>query len=258
MSTAPGGSAAGRAEAGAGPIPIIAERFKTKRCKKFEQTGHCPYLGKCMFAHGERELRTLEQNMEEGIVSQIAVYSLRRRMAKTKADGDEAPPAAMDAPADQPDRTATAGNTEPALSTYGANTVAGSVAPPPQLHWQQYHNHHAFPAAPPQLYAPGAGMYPPAMMAMPPMLPMPQPFPPVSSSQPSPVAQLLPMANAHMSHHHYHAHHALPHSGGMWPPPFGPYGTALPPPPHLAMPALPGTPSSSLQQQSHTNNANES
>lgn len=31
-------------------------KYKTELCKKFEQTGYCPYGHKCRFAHGKKEL----------------------------------------------------------------------------------------------------------------------------------------------------------------------------------------------------------
>ena len=32
-------------------------KMKTSLCKKFTETGHCPYGNKCQFAHGVAELR---------------------------------------------------------------------------------------------------------------------------------------------------------------------------------------------------------
>ncbi|KAI7831983.1 hypothetical protein BX661DRAFT_132837, partial [Kickxella alabastrina] len=31
--------------------------YKTKLCEKFEREGECPYHHKCVFAHGESEMR---------------------------------------------------------------------------------------------------------------------------------------------------------------------------------------------------------
>eukprot|EP00672_Neobodo_designis_P000811 CAMPEP_0174878044 /NCGR_PEP_ID=MMETSP1114-20130205/82561_1 /TAXON_ID=312471 /ORGANISM="Neobodo designis, Strain CCAP 1951/1" /LENGTH=292 /DNA_ID=CAMNT_0016113431 /DNA_START=269 /DNA_END=1147 /DNA_ORIENTATION=+ len=90
QSEGPSGSsddAAGPDETATQPIPIIAERFKTKMCKNYETTAQCQYGARCMFAHGARELRTTEQNMADGITNQGSVYALRRRMARqAKAD----------------------------------------------------------------------------------------------------------------------------------------------------------------------------
>ena len=35
--------------------------YKTALCKQFSATGACEYRGKCLFAHGEGELRPLPQ-----------------------------------------------------------------------------------------------------------------------------------------------------------------------------------------------------
>ena len=36
-------------------------KYKTELCKKFQNTGHCPYGFKCRFAHGKDELITKTQ-----------------------------------------------------------------------------------------------------------------------------------------------------------------------------------------------------
>jgi hypothetical protein len=62
---------------------VIAERFRTKLCSKWvENGGWCPYESRCMFAHGERELRTTEMNLKEGLTSEEAI---RRFKAQLKA-----------------------------------------------------------------------------------------------------------------------------------------------------------------------------
>jgi hypothetical protein len=58
--------------------PIIAERFKTKMCANYERTGVCPYEVRCMFAHGEHELRTKEMNMQDHLVTEEAVKHFQR------------------------------------------------------------------------------------------------------------------------------------------------------------------------------------
>ena len=35
---------------------VIDPKYKTELCKKFEETGKCPYGSKCRFAHGKEEL----------------------------------------------------------------------------------------------------------------------------------------------------------------------------------------------------------
>ena len=58
--------------------PILAQRFRTKLCNKFAECGSCPYLHRCMFAHGEAELRTAGQNVADGLVSEEAIRAFKR------------------------------------------------------------------------------------------------------------------------------------------------------------------------------------
>jgi hypothetical protein len=53
--------------------PILAERFKTKMCQNYEREGFCPYEARCMFAHGEHELRTKEMNYRDNLVTEEAI-----------------------------------------------------------------------------------------------------------------------------------------------------------------------------------------
>jgi len=39
-------------------------KFKVKLCEKFAAKGSCPYMDRCMFAHGASELRTAYANSE--------------------------------------------------------------------------------------------------------------------------------------------------------------------------------------------------
>ena len=52
---------------------IIAERFKTRLCKSYRKSGECPYFHRCMFAHGKDDIRTTEQNVAAGLVTENAV-----------------------------------------------------------------------------------------------------------------------------------------------------------------------------------------
>jgi hypothetical protein len=52
---------------------IIADRFKTRLCEKFERNGYCPYETRCMFAHTHVDLRTKEMNLREGLITEEAV-----------------------------------------------------------------------------------------------------------------------------------------------------------------------------------------
>lgn len=58
--------------------PILAERFKTKICKNFMECGSCPYYFRCMFAHGEHELRTKQMNMADGLYTEEAIKAFKR------------------------------------------------------------------------------------------------------------------------------------------------------------------------------------
>jgi hypothetical protein len=60
--------------------PVLADRYKTRMCRNYEETGKCPYEVKCMFAHGERELRTSEMNMEDGLTTEEAIRKFQREM----------------------------------------------------------------------------------------------------------------------------------------------------------------------------------
>lgn len=60
--------------------PVQADRYKTRLCDKFFETnGRCPYGMRCMFAHGEHELRTVEDNLRDGLVSEGAIRRFRQR-----------------------------------------------------------------------------------------------------------------------------------------------------------------------------------
>lgn len=60
-------------------VPVLAERYKTKYCKNFVQYQHCPYEERCMFAHGEEELRTVEDNVRDGLVTEEAIKTFQRQ-----------------------------------------------------------------------------------------------------------------------------------------------------------------------------------
>ncbi|ESL10188.1 hypothetical protein TRSC58_02083 [Trypanosoma rangeli SC58] len=61
--------------------PILAERYKTKFCRNYMETGVCLYGWRCMFAHGTHELRTPEMNFHDGLVTEEAIRAFRRRRA---------------------------------------------------------------------------------------------------------------------------------------------------------------------------------
>lgn len=61
---------------------IMAERYKTKMCKNFVSTGACPYEVRCMFAHGDGELRTAEMNMADGLTSEEAIKAYQQKQRR--------------------------------------------------------------------------------------------------------------------------------------------------------------------------------
>jgi hypothetical protein len=58
--------------------PLLAERFKTKMCRSYERTGSCPYVHRCMFAHGDHELRNKAMNLADGLVTEEAIKYFKR------------------------------------------------------------------------------------------------------------------------------------------------------------------------------------
>jgi hypothetical protein len=64
---------------------VIAERFRTKLCRNYLQHPDCPcpYEDRCMFAHGDHELRTAAQNLEDGLVSEDAIRLFKQKRLVT-------------------------------------------------------------------------------------------------------------------------------------------------------------------------------
>jgi hypothetical protein len=72
---------------------VIAERFRTKLCRNYLQHPDrpCPSEERCMFAHGDHELRTAAQNVADGLMSEEAIRvfkenqkPFRRRRSATR------------------------------------------------------------------------------------------------------------------------------------------------------------------------------
>ena len=69
----------GPAQPRAGPTHrgfIEPVRYKTRMCRHFETTGHCPYYPRCAFAHGPEDMRTVAVNANDGIthISRLREY----------------------------------------------------------------------------------------------------------------------------------------------------------------------------------------
>jgi hypothetical protein len=67
--------------------PILAERFKTKMCQNHTKTGVCPYEARCMFAHGDADLRTKEMNLQDNLVTEDAIKAFQRARALAERGG---------------------------------------------------------------------------------------------------------------------------------------------------------------------------
>lgn len=64
---------------------LVAERYKTQLCANFTERGTCSYRGRCMFAHGMKELRTIEQNRAEGLITFEAIDAFKAAIRQRKA-----------------------------------------------------------------------------------------------------------------------------------------------------------------------------
>jgi hypothetical protein len=56
---------------------IIADRFKTRSCENFKRHGECSFAHRCMFAHGEEDLRTTEMNIRGGLTTEEAIKTFQ-------------------------------------------------------------------------------------------------------------------------------------------------------------------------------------
>lgn len=65
---------------GSGSKSILAERYKTRPCRNWTANGFCPYEERCMFAHGEEELRTKEMNYADGLTTEEAIKQHQREI----------------------------------------------------------------------------------------------------------------------------------------------------------------------------------
>jgi hypothetical protein len=67
---------------------ILAERFKTRSCENFKRHGECSFAHRCMFAHGEEDLRTTEMNIRSGLTTEKAIKTFQSDRANTLRDAD--------------------------------------------------------------------------------------------------------------------------------------------------------------------------
>jgi hypothetical protein len=59
---------------------VLAERFRTKKCRNWIDNGSCPYESRCMFAHGDHQLRTTEMNLRDGLTNEEAIRQFKRML----------------------------------------------------------------------------------------------------------------------------------------------------------------------------------
>eukprot|EP00388_Colpodella_angusta_P010688 GDKJ01027734.1.p1 GENE.GDKJ01027734.1~~GDKJ01027734.1.p1 ORF type:complete len:301 (+),score=35.05 GDKJ01027734.1:113-904(+) len=88
---------------------ILAERFKTKVCRNFITQGFCPYESRCMFAHGDAEMRTAEMNIRDGLFTEEAIKAFKRAyriIERAEAASKLPPPPAYNASVNVPAYTA--------------------------------------------------------------------------------------------------------------------------------------------------------
>jgi hypothetical protein len=67
---------------------ILAERFKTRSCENFKRHGECSFAHRCMFAHGEEDLRTTEMNIRSGLTTEKAIKTFQSDRANAFRDAD--------------------------------------------------------------------------------------------------------------------------------------------------------------------------
>lgn len=65
---------------------IVASRYKTSICKAHNKTGRCAHGDRCVFAHGEAELRTREANLRAGLRTPASLRVHRERGGSTGAN----------------------------------------------------------------------------------------------------------------------------------------------------------------------------
>ncbi len=70
---------------------VMASRYKSKLCRNYVMYGQCPYENRCMFAHGEHELRTMEQNVKDGLITEEAIKSFGRQQ-RAQSQGQPSTP----------------------------------------------------------------------------------------------------------------------------------------------------------------------
>jgi len=63
---------------------IDPARYKTKLCKHWLETGMCPFQGRCIFSHGQEEIRTSEENRAKGLTTESALREVQNRASAAR------------------------------------------------------------------------------------------------------------------------------------------------------------------------------
>jgi hypothetical protein len=69
---------------------VDPRKYKTRMCRNFEETGHCPYEHTCCFAHGDEELRSVTDNHK--LLASIGYFSNVILLAMTNGQKPALPP----------------------------------------------------------------------------------------------------------------------------------------------------------------------
>jgi hypothetical protein len=66
------------------PPTNIAARFRTVSCATFSAKHKCPYNDRCMFAHGPNQLRSVHQNVDDGLVTEAAIKAFLQQQGSAQ------------------------------------------------------------------------------------------------------------------------------------------------------------------------------
>ena len=73
----------------------FARHFKTQLCNNFYALGLCKYNKKCLFAHGEGDVRSVAQNVADGLVTDKSIRKFQRHQAAMATPKSELGPASL-------------------------------------------------------------------------------------------------------------------------------------------------------------------
>eukprot|EP00760_Papus_ankaliazontas_P004852 PhM_4_TR12212/c0_g1_i1/m.29186 len=67
-------------------------RFRTTICRHYRATGFCPYAPRCLFAHGDHELRSTNTNTTDGITDLSRLREAQDAYAKAPRSSHQSAP----------------------------------------------------------------------------------------------------------------------------------------------------------------------